>query len=36
MGFERDGNKGNLILEFNINNMDELTPEQIEKIKDIL
>ena len=36
LGFKRDGNVGNLIIDFNINYPEKLTKEQIEKLKEIL
>lgn len=36
LGIERDGNRGDLILEFNTNNLEQFTQEQLDKIKEIL
>ena len=36
MGFKRDKNVGNLVIDFNINYPEKLTKEQIEKLKEIL
>jgi DnaJ-class molecular chaperone len=36
MGMVRDGNSGNLIIEFELQFPDKLTNEQIEKLRDIL
>ena len=36
LGFKRDGNVGNLIVDFNINYPEKLTKKQIEKLKEIL
>mgnify|MGYP000909085582 CR=1 FL=1 len=36
LGMERAGNKGDLVLEFAINNLEQLSSEQIGKLKEIL
>lgn len=36
LGMERDGNKGDLILDFTINNSQQFSSEQLEKLKEML